>query len=303
LTRLIRDVRRFNPTVVHGLLYHGYVLGAVAGVLCGVPLIVSSRRGLSDARRRRGLSRLAVAAVNAWTDGVIANSEAVREDTIRSERLSPGLVTVIPNGIDVGRYSVSDRERTRAELGLGPEPVAIVLANFIGYKGHGYFLQAWRAVCARYPTAIALLIGDGPRRAAVEAEAKALGLGARIRFLGLRQDVPGLLPAGDLLVHPSLEEGSSNAILEAMAAGLPVVATTVGGTPEAVRHGETGYLVPPRDSDAIADAVFRVLGQPDAGREMGHAGRRRVLAEFQLSTMIQRYEGLYGQLLRDKRMS
>jgi len=300
LLRFIRAVRAFRPDVLHGVLFHAYVLGAIAGVLTRVPIVVASRRSLSLFKKGRVHFRVAEWVVNRFTDAIVANSEAVRADAVASEGLSPEAVLVIHNGIDAGRYLTPRDPELRRSLAPGDGPVAIVVANFIHYKGHGYFLEAWAEVCRQFPGATALLVGDGPLRAHYEAEAVERGLGARVRFLGSRTDVPRLLAAADLLVHPSLEEGFSNALLEAMAAGLPVVATTVGGNAEAVRDGSTGHLVPPRDSAALAAAVLEVFSRPDRGRSLGDAGRRRILQHFELSGMVRQYEELYLRLLAQK---
>jgi glycosyltransferase involved in cell wall biosynthesis len=173
----------------------------------------------------------------------------------------------------------------------------IVVANLIGYKGHEHFLQAWATVCRQFPDAVALLAGDGPVRSEREADARRLNLESNVRFLGIRRDVPALLTVADLLVHPSTQEGFCNALIEAMAASLPVVATDVGGNREAVIEGETGLLVPPGDADRLAAATLAVLEQPDRGRAWGREGRRRVAERFQRGRMLPEYEALYDDLL------
>jgi glycosyltransferase involved in cell wall biosynthesis len=153
---------------------------------------------------------------------------------------------------------------------------------------------------ARHPDAVALLVGDGSGRRELEARAGAMGLQGSLRFLGSRLDVPEILRVVDILVHPSLEEGFCNAILEAMAAGKPVVATAVGGNPEAVMEGETGLLVPPGDGPALAEAIGWLLDRPEQAAAFGHAGRRRVVERFELSRMVKQYEAVYDRLLAAK---
>ena len=296
LVRLLRVIRASRPDVLHGMLFHAYVLGAFAGVLTRVPVVVASRRSLSIFKTRRPLYRAAERLANRWTDLIVANSEAVRLDTIRSEKLSPERVSVVHNGIDPFRYSGIDSVLRRT-LDLGDRPTAIVIANFLPYKDHAGFITAWAAVCCEFETACALLVGDGPLRAALEEQVRSLGLLRNIRFLGLRRDVPDLLAAADLLVHPSLEEGFSNAILEAMAAGRPVVATDVGGNAEAVCDGRTGWLVPARDTAALTHAILRTLRDPACAQTMGAAGRARVVQQFQMTTMVEKYEATYSALL------
>ncbi|HWB15760.1 MAG TPA: glycosyltransferase [Vicinamibacterales bacterium] len=300
LFRFVRHVRARQPAVLHGVLMHAYVFGAFAARLSGVPVVVASRRSLSHFKRGKPFMRLAERFANRWTDCVVANSEAVRQDAITTEHLPPEKVTVIYNGLDLDAYDgVADAtvQALREELALGASPVVIVVANLIGYKGHEYFLQAWANVCRVHPDAVAIFAGDGPMRAEREEDARALGIETRVRFLGVRRDVPALLAAADLLVHPSLEEGFCNALLEAMAASRPVVATDVGGNREAVIDGETGLLVPPADAGRLAAAILTVLQQPDRGAAWGLAGRRRVVDRFQRSRMLPEYEALYDDLL------
>jgi glycosyltransferase involved in cell wall biosynthesis len=297
LIRLWWQVRRFRPAILHGVLFHAYVLGALVGRLAGVPVVVAGRRSLSHFKRDRFAILLIERLANRLTDAIVANSEAVRKDTIESERLPAARVDVIYNGLDFATYTRSAPTDVREKLGLGEGPVVLVLANLIPYKGHTYFLQAWPTVRERFPTAIALFSGEGPARATLEAEARTLGISDSVMFLGSRSDVPDLLAAADVLVHPSLEEGFCNALIEAMAAGLPVVATDVGGNAEAVVQGQTGVVVPPRDAGRLASATIEVLSLPDRGRALGAQGRARVREEFDRQVMVRRYEALYSSLL------
>ncbi|MGC4083771.1 MAG: glycosyltransferase [Vicinamibacterales bacterium] len=307
LVRLPIDIARFTwhvrvtrPAIVHGVLMHAYVLGAFAGRLTGVPIIVASRRSLSLFKQGKPIMRFAERLMNRWTDRIVANSEAVKRDAVDTESLPPEKVSVIYNGVDLDTYDRIDAETVRAlrnELAPGAGPVVIVVANLIGYKGHKYFLQAWAEVCRVFPDAVALLVGEGTVRAAREADARTLGIDANVRFLGLRRDVPALLAVADLLVHPSLQEGFCNALIEAMAAARPVVATDVGGNREAVVDGETGLLVPAANPGRLAAAMLTVLRRPDRGAAWGRAGRRRVVERFQRSRMAPEYEALYDELL------
>jgi glycosyltransferase involved in cell wall biosynthesis len=286
---------------VHGFLFHGYVLGALAGRLARAPVVVASRRSLGNFKRGKPHYRLAEHLVNRLTDLVIANSEAVRADTLRREGLPAERVIVIHNGLEPGRFARPPDADLRRRLGVDKAPVVVgVVANFIPYKGHRFFLDAWARVVARHPDAVALLVGDGSGRRELEARAGAMGLDGSLRFLGSRLDVPEILGVVDILVHPSLEEGFCNAILEAMAAGKPVAATAVGGNPEAVVEGETGLLVPPGDGRALAEAIGWLLDRPEQAAAFGHAARRRVAERFELSRMVTQYEAVYDRLLAAK---
>lgn len=300
VARFIWHVRTTRPAIVHGVLMHAYVLGALAGKLTGVPVVVSSRRSQSFFKAGRPILRLGEQVANRWTHRVVANSEAVKQDAVAFEGLHPESIDVIYNGVDLEVYDqVDDRTRQalREELHLGCGPVVIVVANLIGYKGHAYFLRAWAEVCHSIPDAVALLVGDGPVRAQCEAEVRELGIARNVRFLGVRRDVPALLTVADLLVHPSLHEGFCNALIEAMAASRPVVATDVGGNREAVADGLTGLLVPACDAGRLAEATLSVLREPDRGAAMGRAGRQRVADRFQRRRMLRQYETLYDDLL------
>ena len=298
IPRLVAEVRQFGPAIVHGVLIHGYLLGGLAARLNGVPVLITSRRALSSVKTRFRPLRLMELWVNRFTRVILANSEAVRQDAIRAEHLPADKVRVIRNGIDVAFYSRPLDESLRVELQLQHcEPVIAVVANFIRYKGHAYFFRAFAALAAEYTRATALMIGDGPERLACEALVRELQIADKVRFLGQRSDVPQLLQLADMVVHPSLTEGFSNAILEAMAAAKPVIATNVGGNPEAVVDGLTGFLVAPADADALL-APMRVLSRDRLQREsMGAAGRQRVTSSFSIDEMIQRYEDCYREVI------
>lgn len=290
-------LRRDPPNVIHGFLFFSYVLAAFVGRLATVPVVVASRRSLTTFKGRRRRYLWPEYLANRLTDLVIANSEAVRIATLNEERLSPGKVVVIHNGVDTVRFS-PDRSAARKSLRLPATawPVVAVVANFIQYKGHAIFIGSWARLVMRFPGAVALLVGDGPQRDELQARAHALGLAGTLRFLGHDSDVAAVLSSADMLVHPSSQEGFSNAILEAMAAGKPVIATNVGGNSEAVQHGVTGLLVPTGDADALAEAMISLAEQPDKVKKLGTAARRRAVDVFSLDAMVRNYERLYSDL-------
>ncbi len=289
-----------RPAIVHGVLFHAYVLAACAARLAGVPAVIASRRGLGYFKVRRPHYLLLERLANRLTDLIVANAQAVRDHVVRQERVDPAKVQVIHNGIDPTGYDATPDPTLRRELMISEETRVIgVVANLIHYKGHAFLLQACRRIRQERPTVV-LLIGDGPLRGRLEALAGELGIRDEVRFLGSRPDIPQLLALVDVAVLPSVEEGLPNAVLEAMAAGKPVVATRVGGIPEAVVHGETGLLVPPRDSAALAEAILWLLQHPAEAARFGAAGRRRVGEHFQLSTMVRQYEAVYERLVAEK---
>jgi len=300
VARLLRAIRRARPDILHAQLFWAYMLGPIAARVAGVRHVIAGRRSLLEFRKAIPAPLRLVDRVcsRRLTDLFIANSEAVRQETIRVERIPAEKILVIHNGLDLSRFDGRSKAGERTRLGLpGDAPIVAVVANLIHYKGHRWFLEAWADIVRRIPNAVALLAGDGPLRPTLEDTTRRLGLDRSVRFLGRCQDVEGVLAAADVLVHPSLEEGFSNAILEAMGASRPVIATRVGGNPEAVEDGVTGLLVPSRDSPALARATLDLLGDPVRASALGAAGRRRVEQEFTLSRMVARYEQVYAEMV------
>jgi L-malate glycosyltransferase len=168
-------------------------------------------------------------------------------------------------------------------------------------KGQDVLLRAWREVARARPDARLVLVGDGARRPELERLAQELGVAASVAFAGYRRDAPALLARADLAVSSSRAEGISNAVLESMAARLPVVATAAGGTPEVVREGVTGWLVPPGHAPALARRLLDVLAAPDGGRRMGEVGRAFVAREFSVERMRAGYDALYASVLAEAR--
>jgi len=240
-----------------------------------------------------------------FADLILTNAEAVRE-RLAAERYEPRRIDVIRNGIVFDRVDRrADRPRIREELGLPPAaPVIALLSRLSKAKGIDYFLEAAALVARRHPAARFLIVGDcsadaagASYRVSLERSVERLGLGGRVVFTGFRCDVPALLSVVDVSVLPSLSEGLSNVIIESMAAGIPVVATAVGGNPELVEDGGTGLLVPARDAAALARAVDRLLSDPRMAARFGEAGRRRAEERFSLGAMVRATESLYVDLI------
>jgi len=203
---------------------------------------------------------------------------------------------VIYNGVDTS--SSGNRDATRRTLELGDRVTGIIVARIDTLKGHDTLLTATAELKTRYPKLVILIVGDGTERSNREKLAHELGLDEKkVRFLGFRSDIPDLLAASDFFVLPSLTEGLPLSVLEAMSMKLPVIATSVGGIPELVTDGETGILIPPKDPVALAEAMARIIGDPDLRKRMGEAGYRRVVNHFSFDTMTKKYEELYYSLL------
>jgi glycosyltransferase involved in cell wall biosynthesis len=297
-------VRRQRIALVHSYGLYPNLFAVPAARAAGARAIASIR-DLGDHLSwwRRHLQR--------WTcslaDRVVANAFAVRSRLIE-EGYPGGRVTVIHNGIDLERYrSLRTGDRVREELRIPRgAPLVAMLARLTHLKGAEYFLEAASIAGRACPEAHFLVVGDSKclglgnpaYRPSLEALASRLGLDGRVRFAGFRTDVPELLAGAAVSVQPSLSEGLSNVVLESMAAGLPVVATAVGGNPEMVVEGETGLLVPPRDAAALAAALARLLSDAPLARRLGEAGRRRVAERFSLQAMCARTVDVYREVLQ-----
>ena len=186
----------------------------------------------------------------------------------------------------------------RTELGIRDEErIVAAVGSLYDVKGHKYLLEAVPSILRAHPSTVFLIAGRGEREAALRRQAQRLGIDARVQFLGFRPDVPALLAMCDVFVQPSLSEGLSIAILEAMGAARPVVTTRVGGNPELVVDGETGILVEPADARGLTSAVTRILSDPAEARRLGENGLSRVLSRFTASVMVRAYEAIYDAAL------
>ena len=292
--------RKERPDIVHAYLPAACVIGPIAARLAGVRRVIVSRRSLGNYKAKYPLLRRVEPLGYRLADVVMVNSDAVRRDVERTERFWGGKIRLVYNGIDTEMPDPAPIGDLFPELSGGP--VVTYVANLFPYKGHVDLVRAARAVVDYMPAARFLLVGrDAGEMGGVRSEIAALGLERHVLLAGLRADSVRIMAASSLVVHPSHEEGFSNTILEAMAAGKAVVATRVGGNPEAVADGETGILVPPRDPASLSGAILSLLRDPARARAMGEAGRRRVIERFPLEKMVREIESLYEDLLKEKK--
>jgi glycosyltransferase involved in cell wall biosynthesis len=233
-------------------------------------------------------------------DRCIGVGEAVRRALIVNEGIPEQRVEVIYNGVDTAVYeSAIARDEARRRLQLGSDEFVIIQVARLDYlKDHGTALRALARIVTRHPRIRLVLVGDGPERAAIESRIAELRLGEHVRLLGTRSDVNQLLPAADLFLLTSISEGIPLTIIEAMAAGLPVVATDVGGMSEVVANGETGYLAPAQNAAALAERVLYLAERPGHCRQLGLAGQQRARVEFDESRMCAQYERQYREMCR-----
>jgi L-malate glycosyltransferase len=310
--RFALDIRRRRIQIVHAYNFYPNVFAVPVARVAGTPVVLASIRdtGVYLTPRQKRVQRLACR----MADRIVVNAEAVRRWLL--EEGYPGeKIVVIRNGVDTSRFGgTRDGERLRRVLGLPPRvPLVAVLSRLHHMKGLDYFLEAAATVAGRHPNVRFLIVGDrfamkdgvvvsdGAYRSDLEGRARRLGIGERVVFTGFRIDVPDLLAETAISVLPSLSEGLPNTVLESMAAGVPVVATRVGGIPEVIEDGTSGLLVPPRDTATLVRAIDTLLEDPDLARRIGEAGRRRVAERFSLEVMARDTERLYTDLLQKRR--
>lgn len=304
--RLHGIMRRMRPALVHFFLPEAYLIGAPMALLLRVPILIMSRRGLNLYQRNWSGAAAIERNLHRYMTAVLANSRRVAAD-LEAEGCPRERVGLIYNGVALaGLDSPRDRSEVRLSLRI-PENavVAIVVANLIPYKGHADLLEALAQKAGALPHGFRVLcIGrDEGALASLQVQRAKLGLEDIVTFLGVRNDVPDLLAASDFSILPSHEEGFSNAIIEAMAAGLPLAVTDVGGNREAVVDGETGIVVPAKSPTVLGAAVERLATDPHLRQRLGAAGRQRARENFSLAACVDRYEALYRGLLAGKPLS
>lgn len=292
------ELRARRPHVFHAHLVAPLACkyGLAAACLARIPAVVATVHLFVDFKIDRSISfqqRLLAAHVGRY----LPVSEEVARRLRQSLPIPAHKLQVIRNAIAADEYLRPADPSLRALLNGGTQhPVVLALARLAPQKGLSYLLQA----AVQIPEAVFAIAGDGPERATLETQARTLGVDGRVIFLGYQTDVAALLAGCDVFVLPSLYEGLPISVLEAMAAGKPVVATAVGGTDEAVLPGQTGLLVPPADPLALADALRSILSNPTLARRLALAGQRRVQEEFTTAEMVQRVTQVYTELIEQR---
>jgi glycosyltransferase involved in cell wall biosynthesis len=310
--RFARALRRSHTQILHSYNFYANMFSLPAAKLAGVPCIVASIRDMGiylspmKLRAQKLVCRLA--------DRVVVNAGAIR-DWLIEQGYAPDKIVVIRNGVDTSRFiDRNDGAALRRELDIpAGAPLVVLLARLSPTKGIECFFEAAAKVREKHPDAYFLAVGecykrdaegeivvDSEYRQRLQDKATSLGLADRVRFAGQRKDVPQVLAAAAVSVLPSISEGISNTLLESMAAGVPVVATRVGGTPEVIDDGEHGLLVPPNDARSLADAITRVLDDPALAVWLSANARRRVTEEFSFEAVVRKTEALYRELLAAK---
>lgn len=299
--RLYKVLRRHRPTILHTWMFHANVLGRIIGKLATVPIIITSRHSIRIGGQWR--ERL-----KGWTvkldDKIIAVCDMARQLEIENARAPADKVVVIHNSIDWRKFADADPligATVRQTLHIPPiVPLIGAVGRLTPAKGFDILLQSFAEVHRQMPDAHLLLVGDGSLRPHLENLVSQMHLADRVIFTGTRKDVPHLLKTLDIFILSSQWEGLPNTILEAMAAGVPVVATTVGGVPEVITHPQNGWLIPPNNAAALTDAIIYLLRHPAERRRLSTNGQMRVKTAFDAELAAQQTFRLYQTLIDRK---
>ena len=305
--RLARFFRRKKIDLVHPLFPDSLYFGTVVAKMSGVPCVAGFQVSLGYWMTRRDC--WFGTQINKWVDATVANCDAAARAVAADWRVTPESVTIIPNGVDLSRFTEPGARGREQGAGLHapcpplpapcPQRVGIV-ANLRPIKNIELFVRAAGRLAAAHPNACFEIAGEGESRGPIEALIDSLGLGGRVKLLGSVADVPAFLRSLDIAVLCSLSEGSPNAIMEYMAAGLPTVATDVGGNAELVENEVTGLVVPSNDDQRLADAIDRLMRDPALAARFGSTARERAFAEYGVEAQARRYEDFYCRTVAAK---
>jgi glycosyltransferase involved in cell wall biosynthesis len=309
--RLSRVIRKGSYDIVHSHTSKAGILGRFAARSASRAITVHSPHGhiyernaripgVSERPLMRSVFHAAERIALPVTDHIVALTELERRQLVELGIARRDKSSVIHNAIDVERFSSCSRSRDaiRARLGIPPRaPVVEITGRLAAEKGHSCLIEAVRMISRAMPAVRLLVVGDGPERPRLESQCAGLGLSANVIFLGNRADVPELLSACDVFVLASTYEGFGLVLLEAMAAGKPIVATRVGGVPEVIQDGRTGTLVPCSEPEPMAAAIMELLNDPRRAAEMASNGLEYVRRNYDLPAMADKYRDLYERLL------
>ncbi len=289
----LRLIRRERVALIHAHEFSAIVYGWIVSRLALIPFIgtIHGKNYFWEKARRRAAYRII-----ARTATLVAVSEDLKQFVTEKVGIQNGRIRVIYNGVTPGPpVSDAEVERCRSELGIqAGDRVLGTVGSLYLVKGHTFLLDAMPAVLQRFPNTVLIIAGRGELEVPLKDQAKRLGIEEKVRFLGMRQDIPRLLALMDVFVLPSLSEGLSMALLEAMAAEKPVVATQVGGNPELVEEGKTGMIVTAEDAEELAAALMKMLEEPTLMHFFGRTGAVRVQRKFSTHRMVEQYADLYS---------
>ena len=293
LIRLIRLLKVEGVTVLQTHGARANVYGRIAGWFAGVPVVVSTvHNSIADyegSSLKRWIYATVLRVTRPWVSRMICVSDAVRRDVVRDDPAAAGLVETVHNGVDRRLFQpLRDRTKVRREFGLTHGPLVVVVARLTEQKGHRDLIEALVLLRGQWPNLQCFCVGDGELRDSLEALAVSRGVSRMCRFVGSRDDVMDFYAAADIVLLPSHSEGFPFVLLEALALGKPVIATSVNGVPEVIEHMKTGLLVKARDVAGMAGAMQFLLEHPERAMQLGAAGRAVVQEHFTVDRMVEK---------------
>jgi len=299
LYRLYKFMKNEKFDIVHTHMYRSNTPGRIAAKFAGIPVIIANLHNIDTWKTRKHF--LIDRVLSRVTDKIIAVSDAVKEFNIKNSGIKPNKFVTIYNGIDIEEFNKGfDYQSKREEIGIREDELLVgIFARLYSQKGHKYFLEAASKINKAIDNVTFMIVGEGPLEYELKEQAMQLGIRGKVIFTGLRHDIPELLHIIDVSVLSSFIEGFSNIILESMAAEKPVVATDVGGNSEAVIDGKTGFIVPPANSDKLANAIMKILNDKQLRIDMGRKAREHV-KKFSLQEMARQTDLLYKDCLSRK---
>ena len=301
--KLIKYLKEIKPTIVHTRNWAG-MDGIIAAKMARVPIIIHGEHGfeitdLTGQNKKRKFIRKLV--LSTMVDKIVTVSKNLKNRLINEIKIKPEKIIHIPNGVDTNKFNIYKKEFTRKKFGFKKEDFIIgIVARLDPIKNHKTLISAFKEIVTIHPNTNLIIVGDGPLRNKLENQTYQLGIKNKIIFMGERSDVPEILRTFDVFVLPSLNEGMSNTILEAMATGIPVIALNVGGNPELVINRETGFLFPTNDVESLVQKIKTYILHPELKQKHGYNARKRAEEKFSLDQMVQRYEELYLELVERK---
>jgi glycosyltransferase involved in cell wall biosynthesis len=303
LISLVWLISKEKPDIVHTHSSKAGILGRLAAKIAGVPYIVHTPHG----HVFYGHFGILASKIFLWverifskfTDRMVALSNGEKNDYVKLTVCPPEKLFKIHSGVDLKQFMQPNGNRVEKRRSLGLDQNGAVI-GFVGWllpiKGPAYLLKAMAHIWPDHPTASLVMVGKGELDVDLRAQALRMNANGKVKFLGWREDIDEIMPVFDLLVLPSLNEGMGRVLVEAMAAGKPVVASEVGGIPDLVKHGETGYLVRPADEKALANGIKKLLNDPERAGQMGQRGKE-YCRQFSLEAMIEKLDDLYSELI------
>jgi len=299
ILRLGRKLRKWKPNIVHTHSWGTLVEGILGSKLAGVPIVVHGEHGTIQ---RKPLNLFIQRLFWHMADQILSVSSAHRERISEVIKYPQNKIKVVLNGVDTMRFKPNLRfHQIREELGLNRDQTLIgTVGRLVPVKNHRFLLHAFAKLCEQCDSCWLAIVGDGPLEKDLKQISQDLGIGSRVFMMGLRTDMPPILQAFDIFVLPSISEGMSNIILEAMSTALPVVATNVGGNPDIVQDGVNGRIVELGDIGGLSRILGELLEQKNSRKSLGEQARKMILTRFGLSVMVRNYEKLYRDLYAAK---